>query len=67
MLLQCARHLTIGAFCAALAFGSLTALQSPALAQTITVKCWKEYCVTDPDTGTERCVREEIKCPEEES
>jgi hypothetical protein len=33
------------------------------LASQITIKCWKEGCVTDPDTGKTMCVREEIPCP----
>lgn len=48
----------------ALTFGAIAAIERPAAAQTITVKCWKEYCVTDPETGKESCVREQIPCPE---
>lgn len=48
----------------ALAFGTVVAIERPAAAQTITVKCWKEYCVTDPETGKESCVREQIPCPD---
>lgn len=55
--------LTIGA---ALVFGGIAALESPADAQ-ITVRCWKEYCVYDPDTKTTYCAREEIPCPETET
>lgn len=50
----------------ALTFGGLTALESPAGAQ-VTVKCWKEYCVYDPDTRKTYCAREEIPCPEEQT
>jgi hypothetical protein len=45
-----------------LAFGALVAAEQPSDAQ-VTVKCWREYCVTDPDTGKEVCAKEQIACP----
>ncbi len=42
--------------------GVLAGMGAP-LASQITVKCWKEACVTDPKTGQTMCVREEIACP----
>lgn len=60
------RSLVTGSALCALAFGTVTALQRPALAQTISVKCWKEVCVTDPETKKETCVREQIECPQEQ-
>jgi hypothetical protein len=59
---QIRRLIGSGSF-AALAFGTFAAFDGPAGAQTITVKCWKEYCVTDPETNRETCVKEEIPCP----
>lgn len=47
---------------ASLIFGAIAVFERPGAAQ-ITVKCWKEYCVTDPETGKTSCVREEIACP----
>lgn len=47
---------------ASLAFGAVAVADSPSVAQ-ITVKCWREYCVTDPDTGLEKCAKEQITCP----
>lgn len=49
--------------CAVLGF--VIAAETPSLAQ-ITVKCWKEYCSTDPDTGKEYCIKESIPCPPED-
>jgi uncharacterized membrane protein len=46
------------AFCAALA-----GVVAPAAAQVITIKCWKEGCITDVKTGQTSCIREEIPCP----
>lgn len=60
------RTLTLGSAVCALAYGALTATTRPAVAQTITVKCWKEICVTDPETNRESCVREQIPCPTEQ-
>jgi hypothetical protein len=47
-----------------LAFGAVAAVETPSVAQ-ITVKCWREYCTTDPDTGKEYCAKEQIACPNE--
>lgn len=47
---------------ACLLFGVLAALEQPSSAQ-VTEKCWKEYCVYDPDIKGERCIREQIPCP----
>lgn len=60
------RTLTVGSAVCALAFGALAATMRPAAAQTITVKCWREICVTDPETNRESCVREQIPCPTEQ-
>lgn len=60
------RSLAVDSALCAVAFGTANALQRPALAQTISVKCWKEVCVTDPETKTETCVREQIECPQEQ-
>lgn len=60
------RSLMTGSAVCALAFGTLTAVKRPAVAQTITVKCWKEVCITDPETNKESCVREQIPCPTEQ-
>jgi hypothetical protein len=60
------RTLTMGSTVCALAFATLAAAKSPVVAQTITVKCWKEICITDPETNKESCVREQIPCPTEQ-
>jgi|GEM_PF-6317869 len=49
---------------ASLTFGAVAVAESPSAAQ-ITVKCWREYCVKDPDTGMEKCAKEQIACPAE--
>lgn len=49
---------------ASLAFGVVAVTDSPSVAQ-ITVKCWREYCTKNPDTGKDMCVKEEIACPAE--
>ncbi len=49
-------------FMGALMFGGLAAVEQPSSAQ-ITEKCWKEYCVYDPDIKGDRCVKHEITCP----
>lgn len=46
----------------ALVFGALAAMEHPSEAQ-ITMKCWKEVCIMDPDTKDETCIREQIPCP----
>lgn len=48
------------AFCMALIVG----LGGPTAAQ-ITIKCWKEGCITVD--GKTSCIREEIPCPTNES
>jgi hypothetical protein len=48
--------------CASLVFGGLAALEQSSEAQ-VTVKCWREYCIKDPETGKEKCAKEEIACP----
>jgi hypothetical protein len=48
----------------ALLFGTIAAFEQTSDAQ-ITVKCWKEVCVTNPTTGEEGCIREQIPCPSE--
>lgn len=50
----------------ALSFGAVAAVDSPSIAQQVTVKCWREYCVTDPETGKEMCAKEQIECPKEQ-
>jgi hypothetical protein len=67
MITRSIRTLTMVSAVGALAFGAVSALEVPAVAQTITVKCWREYCVTDPETHRESCVREEIPCPTEQT
>lgn len=47
---------------AALMFGTVAALEQPSNAQ-VTLKCWKEACVTHPKSGEAVCIREEIPCP----
>ncbi|HEY0020023.1 MAG TPA: hypothetical protein VGC13_27225 [Longimicrobium sp.] len=49
---------------ASLAFGAVAVADSPSVAQ-ITVKCWKEYCIKDPDTGLDKCAKQQIACPAE--
>jgi hypothetical protein len=49
-----------------LAMGGIAAMQTSSVAQ-VTVKCWKEYCTTDPETGAEYCVKKTIDCPPEEN
>ena len=63
MISQLIRYAAAASTVGALSFGAIAALQQPAATQTISVKCWKEYCATDPDTGKETCVREQIDCP----
>jgi hypothetical protein len=54
---------TIGKYVVRAAFGMalVFGLGGPALAQTITIKCWKEGCITI--NGQTSCIREEIPCP----
>jgi hypothetical protein len=66
MIRRSMRALSLLAFAAALAFGGVAAFDTPADAQ-VTVKCWKEYCVYDPDTKKTYCAKEEIPCPEQET
>lgn len=61
----CGRLAGIAVF-GALSFGAVAAADRPSIAQQVTVKCWREYCVTDPQTGKEMCAKEEIKCPEQQ-
>jgi hypothetical protein len=58
---------TVGKYLARIAFGIalVAGLGGPTLAQTITIKCWKEGCITVD--GKTSCIREEIPCPVNES
>ena len=55
----------IGTYAARGVFGMALAagLGGESLAQIITVKCWKEACITV--NGQTSCIREEIPCPTE--
>ncbi|HEX6036924.1 hypothetical protein [Longimicrobium sp.] len=47
---------------ACLLFGIVAVMEQPSSAQ-ITEKCWREYCVYDPEIKGDRCIREQIACP----
>lgn len=66
MIFRMWRMLPLLLVAAGLAFGGVVALERPADAQ-ISVKCWREICVYDPDTRKTYCTREEIPCPEEQT
>jgi hypothetical protein len=50
---------------ASLTFGLATAVQTTH-AQTITVKCYQEFCSIG-ENGMETCVRQQIPCPPAEA
>lgn len=66
MIVRVWRTLPVLMIGAGLAFGGVVAFERPADAQ-ISVKCWREVCVYDPDTKKTYCTREEITCPEEQT
>lgn len=59
------RRAIMASFFSFFTVAGLAGLAAPTSAQ-VSVKCWREYCARDPETGAEYCVKETIPCPPEE-